>query len=380
MTDPMTDTRRRVLFVDDEPHILEGICRMLRPQRGELEVLTAAGGEQALALLASTPVDVVVSDMRMPRMDGTELLAAVRQRHPRSVRIILSGQSDRDTIVRATRAAHQFLSKPCDPRELRATIARSCALRDLLSDPAMQERVASLEALPSAPGALAALRAELAGNASPERLAQLVAADPGLAGKVLQVTATSFFGTPRGILAPAEASLRLGGEVLRTLAGCGALPDTRACGLDLVNWSAAARRTATLARACATATDPSLANAAETAGLLHDCGLLALACSPQEGDLALKISGDDLAFPTPTAAGAFLLALWGLPDPIVEAVARHRHPGAKPVHHPLLCAVVHVAHCLVDDAGDRLDQGFLDAVVPSGQLAAWHRLATGLGR
>lgn len=374
----MSDTRRRVLFVDDEPRILEGICRMLRPQRGELEVVTATGGDEALSLLAASPVDVVVSDMRMPKMDGAELLAAVRQRHPRIVRIILSGQSDRDTIVRATRTAHQFLSKPCDPTELRSTIARSCSLRDLLSDPAMQERVAALEALPSAPGALSALRNELASGTSPERMSRLVAADPGLAAKVLQITATSFFGTPRGLLTPAEAALRLGGDVLRTMAGCGALPDTSACGLDLTAWAASARRTAAIAKACATAIDPTVADAAETAALLHNCGLVALASSPGGGDLTRKISGDNLAMATPTDAGAFLLALWGLPDPITEAVARHRHPGTRPVRHPLLCAVVHAAHVLAEEEDHRLDQGFLNAVISSAQVDAWRRIAEGI--
>jgi YesN/AraC family two-component response regulator len=98
----MGTNRRCVLFVDDEPRILEGIARMLRPQRNEMDILMAPGGEEALAMLATAPVDVVVSDMRMPLMDGATLLAAVRERHPRIVRIILSGQSDRQTIIRAT--------------------------------------------------------------------------------------------------------------------------------------------------------------------------------------------------------------------------------------------------------------------------------------
>lgn len=373
----MNGTRRRALFVDDEPRILDGICRMLRPQRGELEVLTAIGGEEALAQLAAAPVDVVVSDMRMPKMDGAELLAAVRQRHPRIVRIILSGQSDRDTIIRATRTAHQFLSKPCDPAELRATIARSCALRDLLPDPIMQERIASLEALPSAPGALDALWTELAGNGSPERVSRLVAADPGLAGKVLQITATSFFGTPRGVLTPGEAALRLGSDVLRTMVGCGALPDAVMSQIDLAKWAATARRTASIARAFAARTDPTLADAAETAGLLHDCGLLALISAPGAAGTILKISGDELAIATPADAGAFLLALWGLPDLIVEAVGRHRHPGARPVRHPTLCGIVHAAHVFAENEEQRLDLAFLNTAIPTFDAESWRQISTG---
>jgi HD-like signal output (HDOD) protein/CheY-like chemotaxis protein len=345
---------------------------MLRPQRHELDVVTAPGGDEALALLAQNPVDVVVSDMRMPKMDGAELLALVRQNHPRSVRIILSGQSDRDTIVRATRAAHQFLSKPCDPNELRTTIARSCALRDLLPDPAMQERVAALEALPSVPGALDAVRADLAGSASPERLARLVANDPGLASKILQITSTSFFGTPRGILAPGEATRRLGGDVLRAMAAGGALPGHGARGLDHAALAANAQRTALVARACAKASDPTQADAAEIAGLLHDCGVLALACTP--GSTEAMRRGYDGAT-SPVAAGAFLLALWGLPDPVVEAVACHRHPGAQHQRHPLLCSLVHAAHVLAEDPAGVLDPAVIGPAATPAQLEAWRRIA-----
>jgi DNA-binding NarL/FixJ family response regulator len=370
----MSQSRRRVLFVDDEPRILEAVCRMLRPQRHELEVVIAPGGDEALALLAQDPVDVVVSDMRMPKMDGAELLALVRQNHPRIVRIILSGQSDRDTIVRATRAAHQFLSKPCDPNELRTTIARSCALRDLLPDSAMQERVAALEALPSVPGALEAVRAELAGSASPERLARLIATEPGLASKILQITSTSFFGTPRGILAPGEATKRLGGDVLRAMASGGALPGPGARGLDHGAWAANAQRTAHVARACAKLTAPALADAAEIAGLLHDCGVLALACAPGSTEAARR-SHDGGA--NPVAAGAFLLALWGLPDPVVEAVACHRQPGPQQ-RHPLLCSLVHAAHVLAGDPSGLLDGAAISPAVTPDQVASWRRIAEGM--
>ncbi len=111
---PVTDSRRgrtertskRILFVDDEANIREGLRRSLRPLRQEWDMRFAADGQEALRLLAEEPCDVLVSDMRMPGMDGVRLLEEVSARHPETVRIVLSGQADRDTAIAAVGPAH----------------------------------------------------------------------------------------------------------------------------------------------------------------------------------------------------------------------------------------------------------------------------------
>lgn len=84
---------KRILFVDDESKILEGLQRMLRPERHRWEMAFASGGAAALSLLEAAPFDVIVSDMRMPGMDGAALLKVVRAKYPNVLRIILSGYS-----------------------------------------------------------------------------------------------------------------------------------------------------------------------------------------------------------------------------------------------------------------------------------------------
>ena len=88
--------KKRVLFVDDEVNLREGLRRMSYLLRDEWEMAFAESGAQALALLSKAPFDVIVSDMRMPGMDGAQLLDEVRQRYPQMVRLILSGHSDRE--------------------------------------------------------------------------------------------------------------------------------------------------------------------------------------------------------------------------------------------------------------------------------------------
>src|SRR5256885_11774657 len=124
----------RILFVDDEPKVTEGLHRMLRSMRREWEMTFATSGAEALEKLSAKPFDVVVSDMRMPGMDGCQLLTEVMRRHPQVVRIILSGYSDKETIMRSIGLAHHYLSKPCDAETLKETIRRACDLRDQLEE------------------------------------------------------------------------------------------------------------------------------------------------------------------------------------------------------------------------------------------------------
>jgi response regulator RpfG family c-di-GMP phosphodiesterase len=104
---------QRVLFVDDEPNVLEGIQRTLRKQ---VELQTASSGAEALRLIAETgPFALVISDMRMPAMNGAQFLARVREQVPDTVRMILSGHADLEATIAAVNEGHiyRFLTKPC---------------------------------------------------------------------------------------------------------------------------------------------------------------------------------------------------------------------------------------------------------------------------
>jgi response regulator RpfG family c-di-GMP phosphodiesterase len=113
---------QRVLFVDDEPNVLEGIQRTLRKQ---VELQTASSGAEALRLMRETgPFALVVSDMRMPAMNGTQFLARVREQEPDTVRMILSGQADLNDTIAAVNEGHiyRFLTKPCPSERLLAAV------------------------------------------------------------------------------------------------------------------------------------------------------------------------------------------------------------------------------------------------------------------
>jgi response regulator RpfG family c-di-GMP phosphodiesterase len=119
--DDAVTTRPPVLLVDDEVAILDGLRRQLRKK---FTVYTANGGAEALRLLESEPVTVVVSDMRMPEMDGATFLSHVRRRNPEIVRILLTGQADTQATMAAVSEGqiYRFLTKPCPPEVLVAEL------------------------------------------------------------------------------------------------------------------------------------------------------------------------------------------------------------------------------------------------------------------
>jgi len=337
---------------------------MLRGFRDEWDMDFAESGAEALARLAEAPFDVIVSDMRMPGMDGAQLLGEVMRLYPDMARLVLSGQSEQETIMRAVGPAHQYLSKPCDPEVLKVTVARACALRDKLSQSQLKGLVSQVTSLPSLPNIYTALVEELQSpEASIQRVAELISRDVGMSAKLMQLVNSSFFGLPRRVESPSHAATMLGLNLLGPLvlsAGIFSQFDEKSMqgySLDvLVEHSMAV---STLAKRLAEShnCEKQLAENAVVSGLLHDVGQLILVqhaprdyknalarCKEQQITLC---TAENAVFGTNHAdVGAYLLGLWGLPDPIVEAVAFHHEPAKCP--HSGFCPLtaVHIANVL----------------------------------
>ena len=185
----------KILFVDDEPNVLSGVRRQLRGYRNEWDMSFCESGAEAVELLQKEPHDVVVTDMRMPGMDGAELLQKVRELFPGTVRIVLSGHSDQELTLRAVGPAHQYLTKPCDPESLRCTIQRTIALQDQVANDKVRELVASVDALPTLPCIYQELVEEVTSPmACIEQAGKIIARDLGMSTKILQLVNSSFFG------------------------------------------------------------------------------------------------------------------------------------------------------------------------------------------
>lgn len=353
--------KKRILFVDDDPNVLQGLRRMLHPMRGEWDMKFAASGREALDLMEQVTFDVVVSDMRMPGMDGSYLLAEVRKKQPRAVRMILSGYADDETVLRAIGPTHQYLAKPCNAKTLRATVARACALHDLLADEKMQQLVGSVKSLPSVPTLYQELLHKLRSpDVSIRDIGKTISRDMGMTAKILQCVNSAFFGLPRRIADPGEAAGILGLDTIKAMVlSVEVFSQFQAASVPGFSierlWShsmavgAFAGRISKQEKHAPKATDDAL-----MAGLLHDAGKLLLAAnlpdrwaaalkSARERQITLSEAETNLFGTTHAEVGAYLFGVWGLPDPIVEAVAFHHRPGECPARGFSSLAAVHAA-------------------------------------
>jgi HD-like signal output (HDOD) protein/CheY-like chemotaxis protein len=371
----------RILFVDDEPSVLDGLRNVLRKERKRWKMVFALGAEAALAEIEAAHFDVVVSDMRMPGMDGAALLQAIRERDPSVTRIILSGHAERDLLIRALPVAHQFLSKPCDADVLRAVVQRACGLHALLGDDGIRRAIGRLERLPSPPRTYLRLTQLLSAPGVDIRdIAAVVEQDVAMSAKVLQLVNSAYFGLPRRMTSVADALRYLGLDLVRSLTlSVHALGEMRAvAGLSMERLQEDAIVAARLARRFCS--DRAAGDDAFTAALVHDIGRIALGVGLPEAAAAIAAEAASTGQPiqevervhlgvSHAEVGAYLLGSWGLPMAVVEAVAYHHDPGLVGETSAGVVAQVHVATALAH--GTAPDVAFLEraGVLPS--LARW---------
>jgi putative nucleotidyltransferase with HDIG domain len=356
-------SKRTILFVDDEPNILSGLARMLRPMRGRWDMLFAGSGAEALEIMAGRSVDAVVSDMRMPGMDGPELLRRVMREHPDAVRIALSGYSDMEMIGRSITPTHQYLTKPCTEARLVQALDQALSARDLVPNKALLEKVARIEHLPVLPEAYNRISAELAkGDPSPREIGDIVARDVALSANILKLVNSAYFGLPRHIATPQQAVIVLGVNVIRSVILSLHIFksfETRpqpSFSLPLL-WGHSMRAGA-IARSIAKAEgmDREATDHAAIAAMLHDVGKLVLDAQCAEECLRVfgevrahnrrvaEVEAEQLGL-THAEVGAYLLGLWGLPLSVVHAVARH-HDAAPGPGGLGVADVIHFANLL----------------------------------
>jgi putative nucleotidyltransferase with HDIG domain len=394
---------KRILFVDDEPNVLDGLKRMLRPQRNVWEMAFAADGPAALELLAAAPYDAIISDMRMPGMDGAALLSVVGERYPAVIRIILSGYTELEASVRAVPVAHQFLLKPCDPTALRSAIERQMKMVDRFHSPPVAQLVGSVRVVPTAPQTVVHLRESVAmPHPSLDRVTDIVARDVGMAARVLHLANSAFFGQAREVADIRTGISCLGTRTLEQLIEAGqvflSFEPTPPSTFSIDRFERHSRLTAAIAQQL-----PAGDFGPETmfaAGLLHDIGKLVLADHDPDRFANVQIvartecrRSDDVeaeSFGLSHAEiGAYLLCLWGLPDAVVEAVANHHHPERAPDDVRPISAAIYLANRLSKqcrgadpgasgerpEASEELDQTILEVLGGAHLMPGWHAMA-----
>ena len=393
--------KKRIIFVDDELQILQGLRRTLSRQSPEWEMTFVTSGSAALTAMAAASFDVIVSDMRMPEMDGATLLEKVRNLYPQVARIALSGQSEQEMILRAVGSTHQYLSKPCVPELLKSTITRACALRECLKIPKLQQVVSGMSYLPSLPSLYLELLAEVnSTKISLEKVSRIISNDLGMTAKILQIANSEFFGLSQHIATAREAVTYLGLDVIRSLLlTFNIFSELNLEGLDKEHFTELWNHSLIVgvcARQIANAEGVGIemANQSFTAGLLHDIARLVIALNlPEQRKRIFVLSGAEqipyleaereVVAASHMEIGAYLLGLWGLPDSIVEATIFHHNPGDCTAKKFSPLTAVHVADCLYWQAlglksgearAAQFDLAYLDTIGMADHVADWQIL------
>ena len=388
---------RRVLFVDEGPEGLDEVRRTFEPMRGAWELDYGADGEQAIALLEGEAYDVVVCELRCREMGGEELLEAVRERQPGAIRIVLTAETNLETAIRTIPIAHQFLAKPCPVEQLEETLSRACRLRQELRSPELLKHVGGLGALPSPPRVYQEIVAATTDpNVDLEDVAAIVEKDVAVYAKVLKIVNSSFLGLARPVHSLREAIGIIGLALLRRVVLSaevfeGLRGESLPRGFDFEMEQRHSQLVASIARRLLPG--KTAAEDAYMAGMLHDIGHLILASRKTSAYERVELVADRsttsydklermVAGFAHTDVGAYLLSIWGLPYPIVEAVQYHHNPSDLGSTTFDVVGAVHVADWLARTVQGtwrkgkaRLDFPYVQACGVLDRIEGWRAIA-----
>lgn len=394
----MMDKKPHIVFVDDEPFILDGIRRMLSCKRDSWDMSFADNGPAALQLISNIPADVVIADLCMPGMSGLELLEQIKTDYPGTIRLILSGEHSSANPWQTASAIHRFLTKPCELGVLQNAITRALALRQLLPDHAHRQLISCIESLPALPSSYSQLLMELESNdPSLHTVQDIVSQDVGLSARMLHMANSALFNPNKHITSISQAVTMLGLNTLKKMLLSTAVYSRFENNPLLL--SAVGRieqhcvDVAVIASKIASSEHASAADVetAFAAGLLHDVGKLVAAVAYPAEYRVLFPEGTatrplvefeySFLFTSHAEIGAYLLGLWGFADAIVEAVVWHHRPALCVRHGFNAITAVHIANGLIyqsanpgERADDRLDLEFLFGAGLLPKLQIWQNL------
>lgn len=384
-----------VLFVDDDARMLSSLGRLLSARHLDWNARFATGGRAAMDILKESPCDVVVCDADLHDMNGSALLALVKDRWPMTLRVLLTEQMTSKPASSLLKAAHQLLAKPCPADQLVEAVESVCSLRHLYMNEAVLSIVHRLEHLPVLPQVYVELVEELRrSECSAASLGAIIARDMGLAAGILKLVNSPYFGMSRRVESPQQAVSFLGVGILKGLViyekvfktmDIDRFPDFNVERL----WSHCLDTARCLkAVAKSEGLDGRDLEHAFSAGLLHDIGKVVLAegCPAEFGEVLRKCQAENLPLVEAEAAlmgvthaevGAYVLGLWGFPRAVVNAIAGHHEPCRS--EPDFLTAALHCVDVIIHDRYVRqtghschiLEQRCLDSYGGEDALAQW---------
>jgi HD-like signal output (HDOD) protein/CheY-like chemotaxis protein len=359
---------RQILLVGDDQPLWEEVQVLCETPGSTWRAELAPSGLEALALFAQRRFEAVIADVQLSDMNGVALLDDIMRWQPKAVRIVLSDMADTENTVKCIGRGHHHLLKPCDGATLWKALTQALAQQTWMPSETVQGLVAQMSRVPSPPGVYFQILDELQSpNASVERIGQFIASDPAITAKVLQLANSAVFGLQLQVIHPIEAVAYLGLETTKALvllahAFC-SFDQLKLKGFSMESLWQHSILAGRFARQIIQIEDcgPEAAEQASAAGLLHDIGKVLFAANlpdrfakalalARDGKCTLLEAENQVLGACHAELGAYLLGIWGLPRPIVEAVALHHQPSQLLSQPFGPVAAVHVANVFAREA------------------------------
>lgn len=388
---------KSILFVDDDQSILEDLKLRLTGRMIDWEFVFVNSADLAIKTMEDRHFDVIVADAHIGGVPGDQLLRSARDIHPELIMIAVDAGTHPQKVFERASVAHQYLSRPCDPEQLVQTIKRISELHEELSGAPLARIVNRIKRLPSTPTLYAEIMTELKSPASSlERVGVIVSKDVAMTAKVLQLANSAFFGFAQAITDPGHACSILGINTITSLAlTTGIFKESnlgRTAPLSITQLMEHSTLVGISARAIAIEEklSPELVDISFLAGFLHDVGKLVLAHNlpkqyrevhalKKEEGLTLIEAEARILGANHAQVGGYLLGLWGLPDPVVEAVLRHHWPITSRDDNFSPLTAVHVSNAFAEASSPRdsdpdVDSQYLRAIGCSSRLSRWREI------
>jgi HD-like signal output (HDOD) protein len=352
-----------IVFVDDESNVLSGLKRMLYPMQDEWDMSFCLTARHALKVMEGKRPDILVTDLVMPDMDGTQLLEQVCAKYPGVIRIVLSGHSDKRLGIKAARFAHQFLPKPFQADELKKAIKRILSLRVVFTSSEVQTMAAKMDTFPSLPKVHQQIMQELqSSNPSINSVADLISQDLGLSASVMKMVNSAFFGLRTKVSSPLHAVNLLGLDIISALALSAHLftsfDMTQFPGFDLDRLWQHCLATGMFSKSIARAEGLGTRDQDDfyISGILHDIGKLTMlaygqgfyknvVAMSQKENISIWRAEQNALGSSHAELGGYLLSLWGMDEEIVLSVYYHHNLEKFAGDAPLAASALHAANC-----------------------------------
>ncbi|HEY8349005.1 MAG TPA: HDOD domain-containing protein [Clostridia bacterium] len=351
---------KSILLVDDERPILAALKRAFAGNG--FDIFLAESGEEALSFLAKKVTDLVITDVRMPEMNGYQLLKEIRANYPSIIRVVLSGYSDEDLVIRIQREslAKRYLLKPWKNQELIRTVEQIFSVEEALKKRNLLELMNRIEFLPSPSDICIRLNRLAEQDAGIDEIARTIESDQSLTAKILQVANSSGHGMRTGSVRQAIDYLGLT-NVMNILLSAAAFNNDRAVSnirikKDIeVLWKHAVLTNDILAYLYRRIAGHPIPDMCSTAGLLHDIGkvvliynytgkyLKAAAAIRNRKDMYYYYEKMEFIDITHQEIGAYLLNWWELPQVMVESALYHHDPLDENVTDKEVMCLLNVA-------------------------------------